>query len=463
MRAPKALTIPFKFREGYPDHLVVPMIESAVRLIKNTNIDITLTDTVVYDQDADMVAKKYNVADYDICILLVPTWFEPVTLVRAAKNFFGLPVVIWGFSNFVHNGERVNLGSSAGAGVAKGTLRELGVFHEYIYYSPDIGKDVQIKKQLWKIANVGRAVSLLNESRMISVGYQFGGMTIGDMDLTKMRSVFGPDLIELDSYTLISQMSALDVKSEGFKNAMMEVQSLLANPLGEKLERVTRMYLILKNFVNQYNAQAITLKCHFALSQEFGLTACIPLSVIGNQVVASCEADIPLVLTQLILHYLSSGELTTYADTHELTGKRVLWGACGFAPAGMCVNGKIICDIPAGQSGGLGDTFGDYITNKNHLKAGRMTVARILKEENGGFSLHAALGTALGDIGKTSEFGAPQYSFTEMELDAHFDRFAQNLGSHHYALVYADLAEELELFCRYKKINTIIESTQKND
>jgi L-fucose isomerase-like protein len=217
------------------------------------------------------------------------------------------------------------------------------------------------------------------------------------------------------------------------------------------------MYAAVKGMVVEYNAQAVTLKCHFALSQELGLSACIPLSVIGNNVVASCEADIPLTLTQLAMHYLSGGEATTYADTHELTGEKVLWGACGFAPADMCIDGKIICEVPQGESGGLGDTFGDYITNKNHLKAGRLTAARILKEASGEYTLHAVAGDAAGDIGKTSEFGAPQYAFTEMQMDADFDKFAQNLGSHHYALVYADLLEELEMYCNYKNMKAIIE------
>ncbi len=99
------------------------------------------------------------------------------------------------------------------------------------------------------MANVSRAISLMNDSRIISVGYQFGGMTLGDIDLTKMRTKFGPDLIELDSYTLITKMKALDVSSDEYINAEKEVIELLAEPIGEKLEPITRMYTILKQFV----------------------------------------------------------------------------------------------------------------------------------------------------------------------------------------------------------------------
>lgn len=265
----------------------------------------------------------------------MPTWFEPVTMVRAAKTYFDKPVVVWGFSNFMYDGVRSNLGSTAGAGVTKGTLREYGVNHEYIYYSPAAGKDDQIKQQLWKVANVSRAMTLMSTARIMSIGYQFGGMTLGDMDLTKMRKVFGPDLIELDAYEVIHRMEAMDPESEEYQSAKKRIVELTRGTIGDKADGVTRMYATLRQLVKSYGADALTMKCHFAFSQVYGLSACVPLSVIGtDEVVASCEADIPLTMTQLLMHYLSGGEQTAYADTHELKDDRVLFGRLRLRPGG---------------------------------------------------------------------------------------------------------------------------------
>jgi L-fucose isomerase-like protein len=93
--------------------------------------------------------------------------------------------------------------------------------------------------------------------------------------------------------------------------------------------------------------------------------------------------------------------------------------------------------------------MGDYITNKNWLKEGRLTMARILKRAGGGFTLHSATGKAVGDIGAVSEYGAPQYAFTEVVLDKDVYTFAQDSGSHHYALVYDDLNEAFSEYCKY--------------
>ena len=75
MRKPKALVIPFKFREGYPDAIVDPLIEDAVQLIAKTGIENQTTKAVVTDQDADEVNGKYVPDQYDFLVLLVPTWF----------------------------------------------------------------------------------------------------------------------------------------------------------------------------------------------------------------------------------------------------------------------------------------------------------------------------------------------------------------------------------------------------
>ncbi len=456
MRKPKALVIPFRFREGYPDDIVDQHLVKATHLLDDIELEYTLTENVIFDQEADLVSSKYNPHHFDFIILLVPTWIEPVLVIRAVKTFIYKPVIVWGFGTFIHGGERVNLGSMPGSGVVKGTLREMGIKHEFIYRLPgDPDIDKVIKDKIQKIANVSRAIALLKQSRILSIGYQFGGMTLGDMDLTRMRMDFGPDLVEKDAYSLIRRIEEIDGNSPLYLEEKKFVGNFISNSIGDKLDRIVRMYAALKQFMDENHAQAITIKCHFELSQEFGLTACVPLSVLGNSVVASCEADIPVTLTQLIMHYLSGGGITTYADIHEILEDRILVGACGFAPAGMCIGNKIICDLPCADAVGLGATFKDYITNKNYLKQGPVTLARVLKEKDARYSLHVATGEAVGDVGKVSELGAPQYPFTEIVLGERMDRFSQNLGSHHYAILHSDIGQEIELFCKYMDLDLI--------
>jgi len=155
------------------------------------------------------------------------------------------------------------------------------------------------------------------------------------------------------------------------------------------------------------------------------------------------------------LHYLSGGVTATYADVHDLVETKALVGACGMCPSDMCIGNKAIAELPDPNAEGLGATFAGYITNRNYIKPGKVTFARILKEPGATYSLHYTTGTATGDVGKVKELDCPQYPFTEIDLDTDLDAFAQKMGSHHYALIHGDLSEELELFCRFKSIQTI--------
>ena len=457
MRAPKALVIPFIFQEGYPRTLVDAHLALMRGVIDRSGIEYDAAPPVICPADADAVARDFNAAHYDFSIFLIPTWIEPRLAVRAAGALLDKPVVVWGNGTFLHEGKRVNLGSLPGAGVVKGTLREMGVNHEYIYRMPGRPEDDRwILEKLRKVANVARAMALMAHTRIGAVGYLFGGMSIGDIDIGKVRRDLGPELITIDAYQIFDEMGKVEPGSPRHEAARREILSRLSEPLADKyLDTYARIYAALWDFVEQEGLQALTMKCQTEFPQRFGIPPCIPLSVLGDRVVAGCEADMPVLLTEIVMHYLSGGVTPTYCDIHDVSDNRILIGACGFAPAGACIGDRIVCDLPDPNPTGLGATFNCYITNKNYLKAGRSTFARFLKDRNGDLELHFAVGEAVGDVGVVSELDCPQYAFTEIELDGDLDEFMQASGSHHYAICNADLREALELFCRYKGIRCL--------
>jgi L-fucose isomerase-like protein len=458
----KALVIPFRFREGYPAEIVDAQVEAAKRLLAGLDLETTYTEDVVFPDDATFVNAKYNPEIFDFALLLIPTWIEPMLVIQAASAFLSKPVLVWGFGTFLHKGVRVDLGSIPGSGVVKGTLREMDVPHEYLYFLPgDEEQDRETRFRIERFANVARAASQLQKVRIGAVGYLFGTMSVGDVDITKVRRLLGPEMVEIDAYSIIRRMEAIDPTSPEYAATQSYIEQHLDRPFNGGHERIVRMTMALREFIDTHRLGALTVKCHFELSQQYGQTACIPLSVIGNTVVSNCEADIPALLTQLIIHHLS-GSTVSYVDLHELSRKGLLVGSCGYAPSSMCMGGKAVCDFPDPNAGGLGGTFRGYITNKNYLREGTVTLARLLKDADGGFTMHMATGHAVGDIGRVCELDCPQYPFTEVELDCDLDSFAQNMGSHHYAIVYGDVTEDLKSFCRLKKIKVLQEKVSRS-
>jgi len=77
------------------------------------------------------------------------------------------------------------------------------------------------------------------------------------------------------------------------------------------INRMYRMYAAIKGLTMDNHHNALTIKCQYELSRTFGMAPCMPLAILGDETVVSCEGELPLVVTQLILHYLT-GTPTSY-------------------------------------------------------------------------------------------------------------------------------------------------------
>ena len=95
------------------------------------------------------------------------------------------------------------------------------------------------------------------------------------------------------------------------------------------------------------------------------------------------------------------------------------------------------------------------ILNSSPLKKGKkMTLAR-LSRDGDGFKLHAAVGESVGRS-EWNEVDCPPYPGTDIVLDGNPESFARELVSNHYALVFGDVTDELELLCKWLNIKYIL-------
>jgi len=254
----------------------------------------------------------------------------------------------------------------------------------------------------------------------------------------------GPEIDHLDQYELV-------VAYDGVNDD--EVEPLMANAkkwvcsdrVSESdLRQAFRMVLALRKVVHERRWDAVTIKCQYELSRTFGLAPCLPLSILGDEVVSSCEGDVPLAVSQLILHYLT-GEPTSYGDLHNVTDTNILWGACGFAPLSYAAGKPVINKHTALYEG---------LLNSSPYRMGRVTLAR-LGARHGGFKMHIAAGEAVPPP-PFHEVGCPTYPFVDVVMDADPHEFMQEISSQHYAIAYGDVRDELEMLCDLLDIEPIM-------
>jgi L-fucose isomerase-like protein len=212
----------------------------------------------------------------------------------------------------------------------------------------------------------------------------------------------------------------------------------------DDLRRVFRMYAALKSLSTEAHYDAITVKCQYELSRVFGLAPCLPLSILGDEMVVSCEGDVPLVASQLILHILT-GETTSYGDMHHYTGNSIGLAACGFAPLHYAKGRPVINKHTALYEG---------LLNSSDYKPGEVTLAR-LGSGKGGFKMHIASGQSV-TAPPFHEIGCPPYPFIMVDLQGSTaEHFMDNLFSQHYAITYGNVTEALKEMCGLLDIKII--------
>jgi L-fucose isomerase-like protein len=253
----------------------------------------------------------------------------------------------------------------------------------------------------------------------------------------------GPEIDHQDQYMIVERFNKLTDDDVRTLLPRSETWLLSSAAKPQDLNRVFRMYAALKGLAQEARYDALTVKCQYELSRVFGLAPCMPLSLLGDEMVVSCEGDLPLVVSQLILHYLT-GEPTSYGDMHNVNEREIMLAACGFAPLSYAAGRPIVNKHTALYEG---------LLNSSPYKEGWMTIAR-LGAKSGGFKMHISGGRAVAPP-PFHEIGCPPYAYTSIELDGDTDAFMQNLFSQHYAIAYGDVRAELRELCRILHVEVV--------
>jgi len=432
---PRAMLVPFGYPD-YPRELLNRFLDQSKEVLTASGLDLLSTPLVIVDEDVAQARRFLQESDYDFLVVLLLSWVEAPLLVATLEDRLTThPIVLWSHTTFEGEGERLTLGPLPAAGVVRQTLEEMGAHFKFIYGQPD-EPGVLSKAQAYALAAHTRQA--LRGVKIGLFGYVSMGMYTGTFDHTKLRREIGPEILQLDQYTIVKQIEQVPDKVAGDLVEKYKAQWLLADGVSdEALVASMRQYAAIQQLSKEHGLEALTVKCQYELSRLFGLAPCVALSVLGDELPVSCEGDVPLIVTQLMLERLTGGDVTSYGDVHDVyPGDEVLFGACGFAPFSHAAGQPEIGKHTALYEG---------LLNTSAYKEGAVTLAR-LANDGPGYKMHIATGQAKPPP-PFREVDCPPYPFIRVAMDGNADDFMQNLMSQHYAIVYGDVREPLLELC----------------
>lgn len=446
--------------EDMQNDIAVEMAKTGIKNLEGKGIEIEC-DLVPYSDaiSSQNAAKKLSKDDIDGVIIFIGTWMESNIAMSAVRMIEHLPFILWGFPMFLNKeGERDQTGSLVGYAVFKGALDRVKYNYKGILGSVDDYETIN------KIISFGKAASTyqrLKEARIGLFGYTSLFMYPGTFDHLILRKIIGPEVIHFDTEKIVKDLNK--IKKDELENEIKKLKrkaKIGPNVTDEMLRTAIGMYLSLMNIVNNYKLNATTVKCQYELSKDFGMTPCLPVSLLNDEkIVSGCEGDMITTVSMLILNYLTD-QVIYYGDITDVKDNKIWLTSCGMIPYKLAdpekeivINNfsllfKYLREKEKGFSKGWSDELFKGLMNSVTLKPGKVTYMRLV-EDIGNY--HMLYGTGEGLKTDLRQGVMPGL---EVQIDGNIDDLTDNFPSQHLAICYGDVSKELLDLCNILKIGS---------
>ena len=447
--------------KDYSSEISFKFAEEAVKNLRVRGIDLvfyrkSLTDMITAQNEAKKMAKE----DIDGIIIFLETWIECSTAMAVIRMIEHIPFLVWGFPMFINkNGIKDQTGSFVAYSTLKGSLDRVGYKYKGVLGRTN---DKDVIDKVISFCKSAFTYTKLKESRIGLFGYASMSMYPGTFDHLLLRRYIGPEVIHFDTYQLIEKMKLVDEKDclESIKQLKKEVE-LSEFVEDNQLIKAMKMYKVLMKLVKEYGLHAITIKCQYELSKMFGMTACVPLSLLADDgVVSGCEGDVITLVSMLIFSYISNQSIY-YGDVLDIEDKNVLFSSCGIAPFSLATKkrkkyirnfSELFEKVSMGEKNNKTDenisAFRGILSSIS-LRPGKMTFGRLI-EGIGCYKFIYGIGEAV-----ESELRQGVMPAIDVIVDGSIEKFVNSFPSQHYSLCYGDVSSEIEDICRLLNIEII--------
>lgn len=386
--------------------------------------------------EAEAVAGVNRLLGEENCcavILVLASWLECPVAMAALKELRGRPCMFWGFPPTQVEGETVSTGAYVSATMISGVVNRLHLPCPMVYTG------WQEEETIRRIENFSRAAAAMDALFYDKIGlFGYTSMSIytGTFDHVLMRWRIGPEVEQLDTYSLIRAAEAVPSQEIDEAIARLKGCACLKNDVQpDMLKKTMAIYCALRRFCRERKWQAVNVKCQYELSKEYKAVPCVALSLLAEDgITASCEGDILNTVSMLLLQHLS-GQTVWYGDSLTCSGNVLQFSPCGFLPLSMS------CGTPNIQKFMEHPGF-TGIQVSGVLRPEKVTYLRLVEDIG---SYHIIYGTGMGR--ETTPRGGCMPALN-VELDGSIENLNRHYAGQHFALLYGDWAEQIALFAQ---------------
>ncbi|MCR5505773.1 MAG: hypothetical protein K6F07_02125 [Bacilli bacterium] len=281
------------------------------------------------------------------------------------------------------------------------------------------GEEREIASAIKEVSGIVSAYHQLDNTNLGVVGAPSDWLIASKVDYPLVKEKFNFNLIDISMEEFFDEID---------KHEMVKIRNLERFKKRFKNEEVLNgalyIYSALKRLVDKYHLSALTVRC-FDLLDRYKNTSCLALGMLNEEgITATCEGDIPSLLTMHILHGLTGlPSFQANPSTVDFKNNTILLAHCTL-PINMCNN----FSLPTHFESGLG------IGIKGEMPLGKISIFKLapnLKaEESVGFTANIKQNLSLPNYCRTQ-------ILIEPDENGILSLFKDNFGNH-LIVTYAD-------------------------
>ncbi len=383
--------------------------------------------------------------EYDGIIICLPNFGDENGAIEAFKNC-RVPILIQAYDD-----EAGRLAPEYRRDAFCGKFAIMDVFYQlklpFTTYQPHtINPDTpEFAEQLKKFATICRVVKGMKQFKIGAIGARttaFKTVRFDEMALEKYHI----DTETLDLSSVFPMIKSLSDSDESVVKKLKYYKNMtdFSDVSEEKSLMIAKVGVVLDQVINQYELDALALRCWGEFQQEFGISPCVPVCDLNARgIAAACEMDVNNAVAMRALT-LACEQPATVLDWNNNYGKepdKCIVFHCGPAANELLFEHK----AKVGRHRILENTYGE--NNCTGVNAGRFdhfsfTYASA-KTDDGVLHLYAGHGKFTDDPVSKDFFGT--YGVAQVEgLQDLLQYIGENGYKHHVSLTRGLCKEELE-------------------
>lgn len=375
-----------------------------------------------------------NRGRYDGIIVSLPN-FGDENGVLAALGDAEVPILVQAFPDElgqmdVHHRRDAMCGKFAVCNV----LRQAGVRYTLTKSFTVRPCDAEFADDLKHFAAVCRVVKGMKAFNLGAVGARATPFKTVRVDETALQR-YGINVETIDLTDVFADMKRVSKEEiERSKQSILK-QTVFSGFAEEKLTRIAALQAVLERIIEQYNLQAVAVRCGSEFQTEWGIVPCTNIALLNEKgICAACEVDIENAVMMRALSLAADAPCTLldFNNNYGSDPDKAIMFHCGPVPPRMLTEkGRIAEHVMYKNSYADGCVVG---VHQGTPKSGDVTIGSI-KTENGKICAFAAEAAFTDDVIDRAFFGCGKVIYKQ-GLNDLANYMARSGYKHHLCVVY---------------------------